>query len=269
MNSLAFFFGRMGRNCHSFFFEIGSVFDLVGSFFYWSFIAPLFGLRKINREAFARQMVFVGNESFFIVALVTASIGAVLALQSAYQLKQFGALIYTGGLVSVSITRELGPVVTAIIMTGRVGASITAELGTMKVQEEIDALATMGIPPVSFLVVPRIFSILIMLPCLTMLGDAVGMFGGYLVGTLGLNIGSDLYIQESFDPLIWKDILTGLAKSFVFAHLIGFICCHKGFSVKGGSDSVGRATTEAVVLSIIAIILADCLCTAIFYYVFP
>ena len=211
----------------------------------------------------------MGNESFFIVALVAASVGSVLALQAAYQLKQFGAVLYTGALVSVSLSRELGPVVTAIVIAGRVGASITAELGTMKVQEEVDALTTMGIPPVPFLVVPRILAILITLPSLTILANAIGMFGGYLVGVLGLGISSGLYVQENFDGLVPKDLLTGIAKSAVFALLVGLISTYKGLSVEGGAEGVGRATTESVVFSIIGIIVADSLLTGLFYYVFP
>lgn len=263
------FFGSVGRRVLSFFTEVFRLSRLVGDFFYWALFAPLAGKRGLRREAFARQLVFVGNESLPIVGLCAAAIGAVLALQAAYQLKQFGALLYTGGLVSVALTRELGPVITAIVVSGRVGASITAELGTMKVSEEVDALTTMGIPPVPFLVVPRVLAIAVMVPCLAMLGNVIGMFGGWLIGTLSLGIPSGLYVQESFDAMVPKDILTGLAKSEVFGVLVGVIATYKGLSVEGGAEGVGRATTESVVLSIIAIIVADCLLTAVFYYVFP
>lgn len=269
MTGMLPFFGLIGRKTHLFLAAIARLTGIIRSFGYWTFIAPLSGRRGLQREAFARQLAFAGSESLPIIALVTASIGAVLALQAAYQLRQFGAVIYTGGLVSVSMTRELGPVVTAIVVAGRVGASITAELGTMKVQEEVDALATMGIPPVAYLVVPRILAISLALPCLTVLGDAIGMFGGYLIGTLGLGINSSLYIQESFDTLVQKDILTGLAKSAVFSLLVGFVAVHEGFSVHGGAEGVGKATTRSVVLSIISIIVADGLLTAVFYYLFP
>ena len=166
------------------------------------------------------------------------------------------------------MTRELGPIVTAIVIAGRVGASVTAELGTMKVQEEVDALTTMGIPPIPFLVVPRILALLIMLPCLTVLGNLVGIYGGFLIGVFGLGMDPYLYHKQTFDALVQKDIVTGIVKSFVFALLIGIISTHKGLSVEGGAEGVGRATTQSVVLSIIMIILADCLCTAAFYYVF-
>lgn len=263
------FFGSLGRKTHLFLIEVARLSVLVQNSFYWVFFAPLAGKRGLRRESFARQLVFMGNESFLIVALVAASVGSVLALQAAYQLRQFGAVLYTGGLVSVSMSRELGPVVTAIVIAGRVGASITAELGTMKVQEEVDALTTMGIPPIPFLVVPRLLAILIMLPSLTILANAIGMFGGYLIGVSSLGISSGLYLQENFDALVPKDLLTGLAKSAVFALLIGLIATYKGLSVEGGAEGVGRATTESVVLSIIAIIVADSLLTGLFYYVLP
>lgn len=261
------FLAKTGRKAHEFLIEVARLSNLVSASFYWLFLAPLGGKKGVRREALGKQLVFTGNESFGIVALVAAAVGAVLALQAAYQLKQFGAVLYTGSLVSVSMTRELGPVVVAIVIAGRVGASITAQLGTMQVQEEVDALTTMGIPPVPFLVVPRMLALAVMLPVLTALGNALGMLGGYLIGVLGLDISSGIYIQKSFDALVPKDIISGLIKSFIFAILIGAISTYKGLSVQGGADGVGKATTESVVLSIIAIILADCLATAVFFYV--
>lgn len=269
MSKITSLLGPIGQKTHAVLGEVSRFFNLLAESFYWAFSAPLLKKRGLNREALTKQLVFMGNDSLFIVTLVAAAVGAVLALQAAYQLKQFGALIYTGGLVALSMTRELGPVVTAIVIAGRVGASITAEIGTMKVQEEVDALTTMGIPPVPYLIVPRVVSITLMLPTLTVLADSLGMLGGFMIGTLGLGIPATLYIQESFDALVPKDILTGIAKSFLFAILIGFIATYKGLTVKGGADGVGRATTQSVVLSIIAIILGDCLATAFFYYVIP
>ena len=261
--------GSIGKTAQSFLIEVAHLAELARQCLYWCFIAPVQGKKGLRRHSFAEQLFFVGNESIFIVILVSASVGAVLALQAAYQLNQFGAILYTGSLVSVSITRELGPVVTAIVISGRVGASITAELGTMKVQEEIDALTTMGIPPIPYLVVPRILALAVMLPCLTIVSYVIGMLGGYLIGVIGLGINSSLYIQGNFDALVAKDMLTGLAKSFVFALLIGSIATYTGLSVQGGADGVGRSTTQSVVLSIIAIILSDGVCTALFFYVFP
>ncbi len=259
--------GALGKQTHEFLAGIGRLSQLIADSFYWAFFAPFKGKRSLRRHLLAHQLVFVGNESILIVILVSLSVGAVLALQAAYMLKQFGALLYTGSLVSVAMTRELGPIITAIVIAGRVGASITAELGTMKVQEEIDALSTMGIPPIPYLVLPRLLALLLMLPCLTIMSYAIGMIGGYLIGVVGLGINSSLYIWGNFDALVPKDMYTGLAKSGVFALLIGSIATFTGLNVKGGADAVGRATTRCVVASIISIIVADGLCTAVFYYV--
>ncbi|MFA6599786.1 MAG: ABC transporter permease [Candidatus Omnitrophota bacterium] len=261
--------GNLGAKTQAALIELSRMRDLAASFLYWSLVAPFAGKRGLRRESFAHQLCFMGNQSLFIIFLVSASVGAVLALQAAYQLKQFGALLYTGALVSVSMSRELGPIVTAIVVAGRVGASITAELGTMKVSEEVDALTTMGIPPVPYLVVPRILAMLVMLPCLTVLSFAIGIFGGYLIGVVSLGIDANLYLKASFDALASKDILTGVAKSFVFALLVGIIATYSGLAVEGGAEGVGKATTRSVVASIIAIIVADGICTAVFFYVFP
>ncbi len=225
--------------------------------------------RALRTDAVFHQMMLSGVDSIPIICLVGASMGMVLALQGAYQLKQFGAVMYTGSLVSVSVARELGPLMAAIVIAGRIGARMAAELGTMKVQEEVDALTTMGLEPIRFLVVPRCLSLCFMLPCLVILMDVVAMIGGFAIGVLSVGITPDLYIAKSFDALVLKDIYTGLAKSFLFAGLIGLVSCHEGLSVEGGAHEVGHATTQAVVTSIVLIIVVDCLATAIFYYALP
>lgn len=269
MTQVLQFFERIGQKTLSFFSESGKIYLLARDFFYWSFVAPAVGKRSFRRHAFSEQLVFMGNESFFIILLVSLAVGAVLALQGAYQLKQFGAVLYTGALVSVSIARELGPMVAAIVMAGRVGASITAELGSMKVQEEVDALVTMGIPPIPFLVVPRILAMIVMLPVLTIFFLGIGILGGLFIGVTSLGIDAAQFLDASFSALVPKDILSGLAKSFVFAILVGLISTSKGLGVEGGAEGVGKATTQSVVLSIISIIVADCICTAILINVFP
>ena len=232
---------------------------------YWIFIAP-FRKRPLKRESISHQMVFMGVRSIIIVFFVTLFTGMVLAMQSAYQLKQLGATIYVASLVGVSITRELGPVLTALVVAGRVGAAITAEIGSMKVTEQIEALDAMAINPIRFLVVPRFLALLLMLPCLTIIGDFVGMLGGYLIGVLNLNISSPLYIQTTIKFLELKDIYTGLSKSIVFAIIISMVGCYQGLNTKGGAEGVGRATTLSVVTSFVLIILADCVLTAIYYF---
>ncbi len=260
--------GIWGKNLLQFLQELGSISRLIRDTFYWSVIAPLTG-KGFRKAAFLKECVETGLRSLPIVALVTASVGFVLALQSAYQLKKFGALMYTGSLVSVSMARELGPLIVAIVVSGRIGAAIAAEIGSMKTAEEIDALKTMAIHPIYFFVVPKFLALFVMVPCLTALGDLIGMFGGYLIGVTSLGIGSEIYIDKNFDALVVKDVMTGLIKSFFFASIIAFISCYQGMSVQGGAEGVGKATTKAVVSSIVMIILVDTLFTAIFYYVFP
>ena len=215
------------------------------------------------------QMTKIGVTSLPLVFLTALFTGMVLALQSAYQLRMFNALNYTAGLVSLSITRELGPVLTAMVVAGRVGAAITAELGTMKVTEQIDALSSLGTDPIRYLAVPRFIAAVCMLPLLTVYADFIGIFGGYVVAVLKLGLSSSQYIQDSFDVLVFKDVFTGLIKSFAFGGIIAVIGCYQGFNTRGGAEGVGRATTVSVVTSLILIITSDCLFTAIFYFVFP
>lgn len=260
--------GLWGRNVLIFASDLGGIAKLIRDALYWSLVAPFTG-RGFRREAFFKECIMVGVKSLPIVALVTGSIGFVIALQSAYQLKQFGAIMYTACMVSVSMARELSPLMVSIIIAGRVGAAIAAEIGTMRTAEEIDALDTMAINPVYFLVTPKFLALFFMVPCLVSLGDFIGMFGGYAIGVTSLGIGSEIYISKNFDALSTKDVVTGLIKSFFFAATIAFISCFKGLRVRGGAEAVGKATTDAVVISILMIIVLDVLFTAIFYYVFP
>lgn len=262
------FFGRIGRASHLFFEHTGRLGSLFRQVVAWTGRA-FFQKKVLRRESLFRQVVLMGVDSVPIICLVGASVGMVLALQAAYQLRQFGAVMYTGSLVSVSMARELGPLVAAIVIAGRVGARIAAELGTMKVQEEVDALTTMALNPIRFLVLPRCLALLLILPCLTIIADAIGMLGGFLIGTLSLGIDSYLYIEKNFDALVLKDIYTGLAKSAAFALLMGLVSSYQGLAVEGGAEGVGRATTQAVVISIVLIIVADCFFTALFYYAIP
>ncbi len=262
------FFGSIGSAAA---FLFAGVARLFGLFARVSSTALFSGAAKktTRHNAVFHQMVLSGVDSLPIICLVGCSMGMVLALQGAYQLKQFGAVMYTGSLVSVSVARELGPLMAAIVIAGRIGARMAAEIGTMKVQEEVDALTTMGLDPIRFLVVPRCLALCFTLPCLVIVTDVVAMIGGFVIGVLSVGINPDLYIAKSFDALVLKDIYTGLAKSFLFAALIGLVSCHQGLSVEGGADEVGRATTQAVVTSIVLIIVVDCLATAVFYYALP
>jgi len=214
------------------------------------------------------QMNKIGVSSLPIVFLTSMFTGIVLALQSAYQMQKISAQLYIASLVALSMTRELGPVLTALVVAGRVGASITAELGTMKVTEQIDALETLAANPIQYLIVPRFLATIIMLPVLTIYADFIGMFGGYLVGVYKLGISHSIYVKMTYEPLMFKDMFSGLFKSFIFAIIISIIGCYEGFRTEGGAEGVGRATTLSVVISFILIIAADCLFTAIFYFAF-
>lgn len=231
--------------------------------------AMFFRPRVLPKESFFHQMVLIGIDSTPIISLVGASVGTVLALQAAYSLKTFGAVMYTGCLVCVAMARELGPLIASIVICGRIGARMAAEIGTMMVQEEVDALTTMGINPIRYLVLPRCLALALMLPCLTVIADIMGMLGGFVMGITGLGINPYIYIEKSVQAMVLKDIYTGLLKSFIFSILIALVSCYQGLSVSGGADAVGKATTQAVVISIVLIIVVDCLATAVIYYALP
>ncbi|UCC94538.1 MAG: ABC transporter permease [Candidatus Omnitrophota bacterium] len=245
--------------------EVINICSLLFDVLYWIFVAP-FKRKVCRRESIFHQMIFIGLRSVFIVFFVSLFTGVVLAMQTAYQLEKMGAVLYVASLVAISLCRELSPVFTALVVAGRAGSAIAAELGTMKVSEQIEALETMAINPIRFLAVPRFIALFFMLPCLTVLGNFSGILGGFIVGTSSLHINSDLYMQTTFKYLELKDIYTGLTKSFVFAIIIALIGCYEGLNTRGGAEGVGRATTRSVVISFILIILADCVLTAIFYF---
>ncbi len=261
------FFGKIGSTVGFLFAGTGRLGSLFAETLK-SFAGVLIRPKTLPRQTFAHQMMTMGLDSVGIISLVGASVGAVLALQAAYSLKDFGALNYTGSLVCVAMARELGPLIAAIVICGRIGARIAAELGSMQVQEEVDALTTMAIHPVRYLVLPRVLALVLMLPCLTVIADWMGMIGGYLIGRFALGINPEVYIANSVRALVLKDIYTGLMKSGLFSVLIALVSCHQGLSVSGGSDAVGKATTQAVVISIVLIIVVDCLATAVIYYAF-
>jgi phospholipid/cholesterol/gamma-HCH transport system permease protein len=220
---------------------------------------------RIRGRATIEQAVRSGYNSLPLVSLICFLVGMIMALQSAYQLQELGALELVPALVAISITRELAPLLAAIIVAGRFGSAIAAELGTMKVSQEIDALTVMGIDPVSFLVVPRLTALIIVLPCLTVFADLIGILGGLVVSVGMLGLGSNLYVSLTVDALVLQDIFAGLVKAVAFAGIIGLVGCHQGLSTHGGAEEVGRATTAAVVRSIVLIVGADLFVTALFF----
>jgi phospholipid/cholesterol/gamma-HCH transport system permease protein len=208
----------------------------------------------------------VGVRSVPIVALVLFCIGAILALQMAPILREYGKLDSVADVISVAIFRELGPLVSAIVLTGFAGASIAAEVGSMVVSEEIEALEAHAISPIRFLVVPRVLATTLMMICIAIVGDSAGIIGGLMVGGAFLGIGHQQYVTHTFDILKLMDFITGLVKAAVFGSLISGLACYLGLGVTGGAQGVGRATTRTVVYTIVALITVDLLFTAVFYY---
>lgn len=245
--------------------QVSEVLALLFNTLFWLIVGP-FKKKTIKSEGIFSQMVFAGIGSLVIALFVAFFTGIVIAMQSAYQLSRFGANIYVAPMVSVGLARELGPVLTALVVAGRVGAAITAELGTMKVTEQIEALETMALNPVRYLVVPRFLALIVMLPCLTIFADMIGIFGGFLVGVFNLHLDPYRYLTFSFKFMEWKDVWTGLVKSATFGIIISMIGCHMGLKTKGGAEGVGKATTLSVVTSFILIILFDCILTGAFYF---
>jgi phospholipid/cholesterol/gamma-HCH transport system permease protein len=231
---------------------------------YWLLVAPWHG-KSIRWRETIRQAGLMGADAIAIVALISLLMGLIMAMQAAHQLRQFGASIFVADMVGIATTRELGPLMTAILVAGRSGSSIAAELGTMVVSEEIDALRTMGLNPVRYLVVPRILALVIVMPCLVVFADAVSIFGGFLVGTINLGLAPHTYINQTIQALYLADIFSGLIKAMVFGAVIANIGVFEGMHVWGGSEAVGRATTRAVVQSILFVIVADAIFTALFY----
>jgi phospholipid/cholesterol/gamma-HCH transport system permease protein len=209
----------------------------------------------------------VGVDGLPIVGLISFLLGLIMAFMSSLQLKQFGANIYVASLVSVAMVKELGPIMTAIIVAGRSGSAFAAEIGTMRVNEEVDALTTMGFNPVRFLVIPKVLAAVFVFPFLTLFSDIFAVGGGLVVGVLGLDLTVYTYIQETIKPLEISDILTSLVKSVVFAIFISGTGCMRGFQVRGGAEEVGNATTSAVVSSLFLIIVIDSIFAIVTHYI--
>ncbi len=212
------------------------------------------------------QMVRVGINSIGIVSLVVFCIGAILSLQMEPILSQYGAVDKIADIIGVAMFRELGPLVAAITLTGFAGASIAAELGTMKVSEELEALESQAISPVRFLVVPRVLATTVMMVCLAVIADLMGVLGGLFVCTFVLDVSAELYLRATFTAIVMKDFVSGLFKAGVFGCVLSLIACHLGMNVQGGAEGVGVATTKTVVYTIVALTFIDLGFTAAFFY---
>lgn len=238
-------------------------FSLLFEFVYWIGVAPFVG-RRIYTLRTIRELHLIGVEAIPIVGLISFLMGVILALNAAYQLDQFGAKIFVANLVAVSMTRELGPVIAAVIVAGRTGSAIAAELGTMIVTEEIDALRVTGIHPTSFLIVPKLIALIFALPCLVIFADVVSIAGGMAISVSVLEVQWFQYFDQTRVALKMPDVLIGLLKSSVFGLIVGLIGSTFGTRLKGGAEEVGRITTAAVVTSFFLIIVADMVFTLFF-----
>lgn len=257
--------GSIGKRAFSLLRDLHEASVLVNGAFYWTFISPLKG-KKVRLRASIFEMVKAGYNSVPIVSVISLFVGIILALQAAYQLKRVGALIYVANLVGVSLTRELGPILTAIIVAGRSGSAFAAEIGSMKAAEEVDALISMGINPVRFLVVPKLIALLVMMPCLTVFSDCIGIFGGFALSVVALGIHPANYFHQTVNAILITDVVTGLVKACAFGVVITIVGAYQGFRVSGGAEEVGRRTTAAVVVSILLVIVFDLFFTTLFYY---
>lgn len=210
-----------------------------------------------------KQIHFIGAKSTFVIFLTAAFTGMVLGLQGYYTLAKFGSEGMLGAAVALSLIRELGPVLTALMVTGRAGSAITAEIGIMKITEQIDALRTMALEPFKYLVSPKVLASLIAVPLLCAIFDVVGIFGGYLVGVKLLGVNPGAYFHEMEKSVEWKDVFSGYVKSVWFGFIISWICCYKGYYAGHGAEGVSKATTSAVVLASVSVLIWDYFLTSI------
>lgn len=254
----------LGERAFNLWEALGDLLILISESVYWT-IVSLWNPSGHRKGAISAQALAVGVGALPVITVIAFLIGIVLVLQSAEQLRQFGANIYVADLVVISMAREMGPLMTAILLAGRSGAAIAAEISTMTVNEEIDALKTMALNPVRYVVVPKILGILLTAPLLSILATAIGIFGGFVISIYTLDLSPQSFILEAKSALTMTDILTGLVKSAVFALLIVILAAFFGFRVTGGPEGVGRATTKAVVAAIFAVIVADAALGLMFY----
>jgi phospholipid/cholesterol/gamma-HCH transport system permease protein len=250
----------IGRVVLRVFEEIGRFFSMLGRVAIWA-VRPPYDLPEL-----LRQMVRVGYDSIPVVLVTTLFTGMVLALQTFNGFARFHAENLVGSVVALSLTRELAPVLTALMVTGRVGSAMAAELGTMRVTEQIDALTALGTEPVQYLMVPRVTASLLMMPLLVVMGDAVGIYGGYLVAVQLLGANPVAYLDNSFQYLhVGDDIVSGVIKAAVFGLIFSLIACVRGYYTAGGAEGVGRSTTRAVVSGSLSVLVVDFFLTKLLY----
>jgi phospholipid/cholesterol/gamma-HCH transport system permease protein len=257
-------FGYIGRSFGVFLQDLSSHYYLFRETLAQS-CALLSDRRKRKQARLLEYVDEIGTQSLPLVLAVSALLGVALTVIISFQLKEVGGYGYIPGFVAVAIFREISPLITAMIVAGRVGAAFTARIGTMKVSEEILALETMAINPVRFLVVQRFLGMLLSLPALTMLAGFTALFGSFLFGSIRLGIPPDIYVRETLDVLSFTDVYSGMIKATVFAVVIAMIGCYRGLVVEGGAEAVGKSTMFSVVSSTLTIIVLDTVMTAAFY----
>src|SRR6202050_2001829 len=245
---------------------VGSLASLGGRAAYYTFIGPFQG-KPLRVQRAISQAMDVGVRALPILSLISFFIGLILALQAAYELRKFGALDLVATAVAVSMTRELGPLITAIVVIGRSGSAFAVEIVTMKVMEQIDALQTMAISPIQFLVTPKFLAMIVMLPCLTIWANSMGILGGALFGVAQADFTWGRYIRTSVDALFMRDIVTGLIKSVMFGMTITAVGCLEGLNTGAGAEQVGKSTTRAVVMSIFLVVVVDLVFTLLFFFI--
>jgi phospholipid/cholesterol/gamma-HCH transport system permease protein len=250
---------RLPESLENFFLEMGRFVQLVGRIFAWT-PRPPYDFREL-----VRQMVKVGFNSIPVVFLTTLFTGAVMALQTFTVLRRINAESFVGSGVALSMVRELAAVLSGLIVAGRAGSAMGAELGTMRVTEQIDALEVMATDPVHYLMVPRVWATTIMLPLLVVMGNGVGILGGYLVAVVLMDANPNTYVERSFQFMDLSDLFSGLIKAAVFGFLLAAIGCQQGYYTSGGAEGVGRSTTSAVVVASIAILISDFFLTRLLF----
>ena len=259
------FFTQIGSGSVNFLESFKDGLYLIADISYWSFVG-IFDKKGQRKGSVIQQALFIGVDALGIILLLSMILGLILALQSAAQLRQFGANIFVADLMAISMVTEMGPILTAIILAGRSGSSIASEIATMQVTEEIDALKMMAINPIRYVVVPKFHAITICIPLLVTASTLVGIFGGLIVAVTYLDLSATVFINRVFEILTLRDALIGLGKSYFFAWVIVIIGSYYGFNVKGGAEGVGKVTTQAVVASIFWVIILDAINSLIFYF---
>src|SRR6267378_191407 len=257
---------QLGRN---FFVEVGSMFWFIVHTFDEILERIRQGRVPFRASSFFRHTERAGVESVPLVGLVSFFLGLTMALLTGYQLQRFGTERLVPGLVAIGFTRELGPLLTGIMLAARIGAAFTAELGTMQVSEEVEAIEAMGIGPLRFLVAPRLLALFLLMPCLSTVSNISAIFASSLISKAYFSIAFPYFLDLVKDSLLIRDIITGVLKSFLFGLLIGAIACYRGLTVKGGAAGVGTATTSSVVTAITVVIGVDTLYNIVYVNFFP